>query len=142
MTTSATPAYGTLLKIGDGATPEVFTTIAEVGDLEAPEIILNTEDATTHDSAGWGEVIGTQLDGGEPTFTINWRPTNATHDETTGLLYSILNRVKKNFKVVLPSTVKTFSFAAVVTSFKPKQPVKGILQAEIKLKISGAVSVA
>jgi hypothetical protein len=142
MTTNATPAYGTLLKLGDGATPEVFTTIAEVGDLEAPEILLATEDATSHDSDGWEETVGTLLSGGEPSFKINWQPTDATHDETTGLLYSILNRVKKNFKIVLPNTAKTFSFSALVTGFKPLQPVKGLLQAEIKLKISGTVAVA
>jgi hypothetical protein len=127
--------------MGDGATPEVFTTIAEVSDFEAPDINLQMEDATSHDSGGWEESVGTLLSGGEPGFTINWRPTSATHDETTGLLYSILNRVKKNWKVVLPNTVKTFSFAAQVSGFKPKQPVKGLLQADIKLKISGAVSV-
>lgn len=141
-TTNATPAYGTLLKIGDGATPEVFTTIAEVNDLEAPEITLATEDATSQDSGGWEEAVGTILSGGEPSFVINWRPTHATHDETTGVMYQILNRVKKNFKVVLPNSAKTFTFAALVTGFKPKQPVKGLLQAEIKMKISGVVSIA
>jgi hypothetical protein len=128
--------------MGDGGTPEVFTTIAEVGDLEAPEISLATEDATTHDSGGWEESVATLLSGGEPTFTINWKPTNATHDETTGVLYAILNRVKKNWKVVLPNTAKTFSFAATVTGFKPMEPVAGLLQAEVKIKISGAVTVA
>jgi len=143
MTTSATPGYGTLLKMGDGASPtETFTTIAEVGDLEAPEITLNTEDATSQDSGGWEEAIGTTLTGGEPSFEINWRPTNGTHDETTGMLYVILNRVKKNWKLVLPNTAKTFSFAALVTGFKPKQPVAGKLTAEIKLKITGPVTVA
>jgi len=128
--------------MGDDGTPETFATIAEVGDLEAPEITLNTEDATSHDSGGWEEAAATLLSGGEPSFTINWRPTNATHDETSGVLYAILNRVKKNWKVVLPNAVKTFAFAAIVTGFTPKQPVKGLLQAEIKMKISGAVTVS
>lgn len=139
--TSATPAYGTLLKMGDGGSPtETFTTIAEVGDLEVPEITLETEDATSQDSGGWEEAVATILSGGEPSFEINWIPSSATHDETTGLLYSILNRVKKNWKIVLPNTAKTFSFAAYVTGFKGIEPVKGKLKAEIKLKISGAVT--
>lgn len=140
MTTSATPAYGTLLKIGDGATPETFATIAEVGDMEIPEIELNTEDATSHDSGGWEESIGTTLNGGEPSFEINWIPSHPTHDDTTGLLYSILHRQRRNFQLVLPDGVNGFAFAALVTGFKPKQPVAGKLSAEIKLKISGAVT--
>lgn len=142
MTTSASAAYGTLLKMGDGGTPESFTTIAEVGDLDAPGITLNTEDATSHDSSGWAEVIATILEGGEPGFEINWATSDSTHDETTGLLYSILNRVRKNWQVVLPDAAKTFSFAAFVTEFMPKEPVKGKLTADITLKITGAVTVA
>jgi hypothetical protein len=74
MTTSAAPAYGTLLKMGDGGSPETFTTIAEVGDIDLPPIKLDTEDATHQGSGGWEESIGTILSGGEPKFSINWIP--------------------------------------------------------------------
>jgi Lambda phage tail tube protein, TTP len=142
MATQAIPGYGTLLKIGDGGSPETFATVVEVTEIAPPEITLNTEDATSHDSNGWTEVIGTLLDGGEISGKINWRPTNATQDETTGLLYAIMNRVKKNWKVVLPGTVKTFTFAALLTKFKGVAPVDGKLEAEFTLKISGPVTIS
>lgn len=142
MTTSALPGYGTLLKIGDGATPETFTTVVEVIEVTPPQIELKTEDATSHDSSGWEEFIGTLLSGGEIKAKVNWRATDPTHDETTGLLYTILNRVKKNWKVVLPSTTKTFAFAALLTKFEPETPVDGKQTASITLKISGAVTVS
>lgn len=140
MPTSGTPGYGTLLKMGDAGTPETFTTVAEITDIELPEIKLNTDDATSHDSAGWEESIATLLSGGEPTFKANWLPTNATQNESTGVLYAILNRQKRNWKIVLPNSVKTFSFAGIVTSFKGVPALKEKMSLEFKIKISGAVT--
>ena len=58
--TSAIAAYGTLLKLGDGGTPENFTTIAEVRDIGGPELGADVVDVTSHDSPGaWEEVIET-----------------------------------------------------------------------------------
>ncbi len=142
MTTNASAAYGTLLKMGDGAGPENFTTVAEITDLDLPKIALATEDATSHDSGGWEESIPTLLSGGEPGFKANWLPSNATHNETTGVLGAILNRTKKNWKIVLPNSVKTFSFAGTVTKFEPTGNVKNKLEVAFSIKISGAVSVS
>lgn len=140
MTTQAIPGYGTLLKMGDGGAPETFGTIVEVTELNLPEITLKTEDATSHDSGGWEEVIGTLLSGGEIAGKINWRPTNATHDETTGMLAVILNRIRKNWQMVLPGGIKTFAFGGLLTKFKGLAPVGGKLEAEFTIKISGAVT--
>jgi len=137
--TSATPSYGTLLKMGDGADPEVFTTIAEVGDLEAPGIELETEDATSHDSGGWEEKIATILKISDIDTEINWIPSDGTHDETTGLLSKILGRTKTNFQVILPNAALTFPFSAYVTKFQPKQPVKGKLSADITFSGTGSI---
>ena len=143
MPTSATPAYGTFLKMGDGASPENFTTVAEITDSPAIPILgAKMEDATSHDSGGWEEFIPTLQNGGEPAFKVNWLPTGATHNETTGVLAAYMNRTKKNWKVVLPNTVKTFSFAAYVAEFKGDANVPNKLTAEIKLKITGPVTVA
>ncbi len=141
MPTGAIPGYGTLLKMGDGGTPETFATVVEVTEVDPPEITLKTDDATSHDSNGWEEFVGTLLSGGDVSAKINWQPTNGTHDETTGVLYAVLNRMKKNFKIVLPGTLKTFAFAALVTKFKPTTPVDKKMAAEITLKISGPVTI-
>lgn len=141
MTTNAIPGYGTLLKKGDGGSPEAFTTVVEVTEVNPPEITLKTDDATHHGSNGWEEVIATLLSGGDVSAKINWIPSDPTHDETTGVLSSILNRTKGNWKVTLPGTVKTFNFAALLTKFKPTTPVDKKMTAEITLKISGPVTV-
>jgi hypothetical protein len=128
--------------MGDGGGPETFSTIVEVTELNLPEITLSTEDATSHDSNGWMEVIGTLLDGGEISGKINWRPTHATHDETTGVLSAIMNRSKKNWQMVLPTSLKAFAFAGLLTKFKGLAPVDGKLEAEFTIKTSGAVTIA
>jgi len=142
MTTQAIPGYGTLLKKGDGGSPETFSTVVEVTEINLPELTLKTEDATSHDSGGWEEVIGTLLSGGELEGKVNWRPTDPTHDETTGILSAILNRTRNNWKMVLPGGIKTFNFPAWLTKFKGLPPVDGKLEAEFTIKISGPVTVA
>lgn len=142
MTTQAIPGYGTLLKLGDGATPENFSTVVEVTELKPPQISLKTEDATSHDSNGWEEVIATLLSGGQVTGKLNWRATDPTQNEITGILSKILNRTKANWKVVLPGAIKTFSFAGLLTDFKPDAPVAGKLSADFTIQISGPMTVS
>jgi predicted secreted protein len=142
--TDAISSFSTLLKIGDGATPETFGTIAEVLDIDGPDLGLDTEEVTSHDSAnGWSEHIGTILNGGEVSFDVNFVPTDATHDTSTGLQGDMIDRTLRNFQLVLPdSGTTTYAFAALVTGFKAAEPVKGALRASVKLKISGAVTLS
>lgn len=142
--TSAIKAFGTLLKIGDAATPESFTTIAEVLDIGGPQLTLDTEEATNHSSTdGWEEVIGTILRSGQVTFDVNLLPTGATHSYSTGLLKDMVNRTLRNFRLVFPDTaVTTWAFAALVVGFEPSAPVAGILRASVTLKISGKPTLA
>ena len=141
MSTQAIPGYGTLLKMGDGASPENFSTVVEVTELKLPQLKLNTADATSHDSGGWSEKIATLLDGGQVSGKVNWRATDPTQNETTGMLSAMLNRTLKNWKIVLPGAIKTFSFAAFLTEFKPDATPKDIFAAEFTIEISGSVTV-
>lgn len=138
----ALSSFGTFLKIGDGGTPETFATIAEVLDIDGPDMSLETEDVTSHSSAnGWDESVGTILSGGEVSYELNFVPTDATHDMTTGLQADMINRTLRNFQLVYPDPGGNgYAFAALVTGFKVKAPVKGKLAADVKMKISGAVS--
>lgn len=141
--TDAISSFGTFLKKGDGGTPtETFATIAELGDIEGPDMSLATEEVTHQGSVGgWDEYVGTILSGGEVSVPINFIPSNATHDQVTGLQADMVNRTKRNFQLVYPDPGGNgYQFAALVTGFKPKAPVKGKLSADIKLKISGPVS--
>jgi predicted secreted protein len=129
-------AFGTTLKIGDGAEPEVFGAIAEVTNISGPGMRMDTVDITSHGSAGgWKEYAGGLLDGGEIKLELNFLPGNASHQSLSAAMVA---RVKKNFKLEFPDTpATTWSFAAFVTNFEPSAPVDGKLGASATLKITG-----
>jgi hypothetical protein len=134
MATSAVSSHGTFLKVGDGAGPEVFTTIGEVLDISGPGTSLNTEDATNHDSGGWREPVPTILEGGEVSFEINYYADASQ----TSLRDDQLNRTKRNFQMVMP--VETLDFAGYVTGFEYSAPVEGILRASVTIMVTGEIT--
>lgn len=142
--TGAIAGFGTLLKIGDGGTSEVFTTIAEVTEISGPKFKLDTAEVTSHSStSAWRERIATLLDPGEVSLKINFIPTNATHSQTSGLLRDMKNRTLRNFKLVFPDAgVTTWMFAAFVTGFEPSEPIDEQLSADVALTLTGAPTLA
>jgi hypothetical protein len=134
-------AKGTKLQMGDGASPEVFTDIGNLGDVDGPGSKLDTVEVTHHGSDA-KEYAATIIDGGEVKWTINYDPAGATHNNSAGgILYVMQQKTLKNFKLVFPAAVAAGpTFAAFVTDFQPKAPVAGKLSADITLKISGPVT--
>jgi len=137
--TQGVAGYGTQLQIGDGGGPEVFTTIAEITNISGPGLSMDTADMTHHQSPGaWEEHVGTILRSGEVTFDLNYIPTHATHNASTGLINDMENRTLRNFKLIFPNAgATTWNFAALVTGFEPSAPHDDKLGASVTCKISG-----
>lgn len=136
--TAVKSSFGTFLQSGDGATPENFTTIAEVGDISGPAVSRDTEEVTNHSSPdAYEEFISTIKRSGEVTFPINFIPDHATHDQSTGLLSWLDSGVLKNFRMLLSTTGRRWQFAALVTNFEGVAPVVGKHSGDVTLKISG-----
>lgn len=137
-------AFGTLLKLGDGASPEVFTTIAGVTNVGGPALGLDTVEVTSHDSTdGWEEFVGGILRSGEVSLDINYDPAGVTHDATTGLIADMVARTVRNFELIFPDDVATtWDFAALVTGFEPGAPVDDKLSASVTLKVTGVPTLA
>ena len=75
MTSASIFGHGTFLQIGDGAVSEMFTTIAEVMNIDGPNLQQETVEVTSHDSTDrWREFIGGLKDGGEISFGLNFSP--------------------------------------------------------------------
>lgn len=142
--TSAIHAHGTLLKIGDGGGSETFTTIAEVTDISGPGLSLDANEVTSHSSSShYRERIGGLLDGGSVRFSINYVPTAGTHDATTGLIRDMKNRTVRNFQLVFTDGGgTTWTFAALVTSFEPSEPIDDALTADVELMLTGVPTLA
>lgn len=131
-------AFGTLFKRG-------ATTIAAVSNISGPGLALDTEDVTTHDSAsGWEEVVGTILRSGEISLDLVYDPNAATHKNASGgLLYDLTSRASTTYSIVFPSSATvTWTFTAFVTGFEPSMPHDGALTATVKLKLTGAPTLA
>lgn len=142
----ATPksAHGTLLKRGNGGSPETFTTVAKVQDIAGPGFSLGVamvhgQEETTH----FTRKIGTILEAGQITFDIVFDPGDSGHSPSAGLLYDMLNRTVRNFQLVFPDALSsTWSFAALVTGFQPSMAQDGALMASVTLDIDGKPSFA
>lgn len=134
---------GTLLKIGDGDSPEEFTAIAEVKDINGP--VLSREFAEfTHQqsSGGYREYKPTFKNSGDVTFKCNFLPDDETQGfSTTGLLKDYEDGELRNFELVFPDSGSTkASFAAYVANISPGAPIAGALELNVTLRVTGPVT--
>lgn len=140
MSSSALEAQGTLIKIGDGASPEVFNTIPEVKTFTGPGGAASVIDVTDLSSLAKEKRMGL-ADEGQLSFVINYIPDNTYH---AALRAARASREETNFKMVFtdasPST--TWSFAAFVTGFAVSGAVDGVIEANVTLEITGAITEA
>lgn len=125
------------MKVGDGAIPEVFTTIFEITDINGPNLSVDKIDTTNHSSpGGFRQKVAGLIDAGDISFSVNFVPTATTHNASTGLLYWLKNKTVKNWQLVFPDTT-AWTLPAFLTKFQPKEPVDGKLSADVALTISG-----
>ncbi len=135
--TSAALGYGTLLKMSDGGSPDTFSTIAEVKDLNDSDESEQVE-VTNHSSPNSRrEYIGGLIDGGEITFTCNYIPTNATQSLAAGLRSLIGS--SRTFRLEEPGNTLGMEFNAVIVSCGRSYPVDNVMEMNVTLKKSGAV---
>lgn len=136
MSTQAYHARGTQIQIGDGATPEVFTTVAGAHDIDGPGGTNETIDITNHSSPGRTKEFVTG-DKGEETisFKLEWNPADVQHAALEDLYDSgELN----NYRLVRKDVdATTDEFAALVTTFREGHPTGGTMQLDVELTISG-----
>lgn len=134
----AISGFGTLLKRNG-------TTVGEVNDITPPGMSRNTIDVTHHQSPNaWMEFIKGLKDGGELTFSVNYIPTNSTHNASTGLLADFTNNTTVDtWQVIFPDTSgTTWSFSGILTDFSPTAPTDDKLAADVTVKVSGQPTLA
>jgi hypothetical protein len=110
MTTTAKTAFKTQFQYGDGATPELFLTIAELRTIDPPEAVAKMAEVTSHDSTK-AEFIATYVDEGEVSLEGNW-----TADTTQSAMLTKLGGTASNYQLCLPDFgVRTATFTAETT---------------------------
>jgi predicted secreted protein len=126
--------YGTLIKRGDGATPEVFTAIAQPTGITPPGLSRDTIDVSAHDSPdAWREFVGGMKDGGEVSMDVNYDPS--VHDVIAA---DFDDPAPRSYQIVFPDADETtWTFKAILTGFEPDAPYDGKLSASLTWKVSG-----
>jgi hypothetical protein len=119
---NAISGTGILLLAGDGATPENFVAVAELVSLKPPQLSRKEIEVTPHNTAvtmGEQSILG-MLRKGNVTGTLNWLPTDPTHNDTTGFLGDMINNVKRNWQIQMPPNgYPQWTFPARVQLFDP-----------------------
>lgn len=138
MSSNALEAQGMLIKIGNGASPEVFSTIKEIKTFSGPSGSAAVIDVTDLSSLAKEKRMGL-ADEGQLSFTINYIPSDTQH---ALLRTKRASREETNFRMVFtddsPST--TWTFGAFVTGFAVSGAVDGVVEANVTLEITGAIT--
>jgi len=136
MATDALIGYGTTFERSDGASPEVWTAIAEVMNITPPSFTRETQDATHMASPNaYREFISGLRDAGEVSLEINYIPGASAQ---TTLLADLDSDLVVSYRIVFPvSPLSTVTFTAFVTAFSPEAPLDAKLTASVTFKVTG-----
>jgi len=139
--TQGTSGFGTLIKIGNAASTEVFTAIAEVKSISGPNLAREMLEATHMESpSGYREYLPSFKDAGEVSLEVNFLPGDTGQK---ALVTDYNNGTRRNFKIVWPNTAgTTWSFSAYITGFQPSAAVGDMLSASVTLKVTGNVTLS
>lgn len=132
---TAFSTFGTLVKYGDGASPEVFTTVTELKDITPPDFSVEDIEVTQQAStSGYKEYIPGLSDGGEVSWDMNWVPGTTSHT----MMLTKVGAAACNWRIVYPTTAGyRWAFKAYVKSVNFKAPLSGTSEATVTLKVTG-----
>lgn len=135
----AVPSLGTKVFLGNGASPESFTAIAEVKDMSIGGK-TNMLDSTHLADLFKGVKPGLQ-EIAAPKLTCNFLVNDATQSLTQGLMLVWANKSLRNFQIQwtdgLGGVAATWQFAAYVSGWNAKGSVTSLLAGDFELTIDG-----
>lgn len=133
MTTQAAIGYGVLLKLGNAATPETFTTVAEVTSITPPGFSRDSVDVTHMQSTDrFREFIPGLIDAGEVSCELNYVVNSAT----TLLLMEKIEAAAGNMQIVWPGG-SIMAFTGFLTNLEPEAPIDDKQAASVTIKVTG-----
>lgn len=136
MATNARIGHGTLFAVGDGNSPEVFTTIAEVTSITPPPVSKDIIDATHMESPdAYREFIVGLKDGGEAKIEMNFIPGGPGQDVIADLQAAT---TPSHFTITWVNG-EVWAFSAYCTGFEPTAPVDDKMTATATFKVTGPI---
>lgn len=130
--------FGIQLLRGNGATPEVFTAVAQVTDVAPPKLSRATIDVSNHASPSkYAEFMGGLRNAGEVGLTIQYEVVDGS--DHNSLRDDLNSNAARNFRVKFPDVARTiWNIAGLVKSFEPSTPRDGVITAQISIQVSSA----
>ena len=139
-----TETFGLKLYLGDSGSPNVYTQIAGVTAIPQLFSFNRSQIDTTEIADTVKTFLAGQLDPGEVTFDLKFDPGETTHDESTGLIFTMITRGTFSWCLEIPASnavgaVATYVyFQAVTTALAPAGAQDDVIRASaVTLKISG-----
>jgi hypothetical protein len=137
----ATIGYGATFWLGDGASPEVFTEIAEVFDITPPNEATDTVETTHMKSPNRNKEFTKGLtDPGEASFEMNFLPGSASEAKILGAKSSpgkVGARI--DFPKVGAAAAQRWDFDMLVLGYEPAMPNDDKMTATVSGKVTGSV---
>ncbi len=135
--TEGMAALGTLLERSTNGT--TYTAVAEVSNIDGPGGDVSEVDVTHHQSdGGYAEFVMSLKDGQTVKLDMNFLPSVAGQ---TVLRDDYDNKTKQYWRITFPDGATATFRAFVKMPPSPKAPVKGKLEANATLRVSGAVTI-
>ncbi len=143
----AQPSINTLLQIGDGNSPEAYTTIANVGDINGFALAATVVDVTSHSTGNpWREKLTTLLDSGKLTFKLFFIPSDTGHKNLLSLFTSrgiggtpTVSGSPIPLRIVFPDPAATkYFFTAFISTFSIMATVAGVIEANVTFEGTGS----
>lgn len=116
--------------------------IAYISDLGIPSPEVSAIETTYHGSGGVKTFVPGETDPGTVEITINWNPTETSHnilyaDRDAKLIRKYMIEVIDG---ALDSTLETYEFCGFVTQISPEVPLDDRMSATVTFQISGGTS--
>lgn len=139
------PVAGLTISIGNAASPEVMSVIANVTDYS--QAMKQTIVMVTNVGDAYVRRQPTLLDPGTPTFKIFWIPLETSHRNSNnggaiadGLRFLFIQRLLRDVQIGYPAdpngNTETDAFKAFVTDFGITGKTGGVFEANITLGIN------
>lgn len=134
-TSAGISSHGTLVAT-DKAVPGNFVTIAELIEIGPPPLTRPSSEITPHQDNIDSYVVGVRRRG-ELTLGINFLGTNATHDESAGLIKAWGDGTLDGYRLTFKDGT-IWIFSGYVTNVAPTTPVReGSQAASVTIRPSG-----
>jgi|SRR5208337_4174174 len=142
----AIPAINTLIQYGNGASPEGWTTVANVGDITGPTMKSTVQDVTSQSTGDyWRQKIQTLLDAGQISFPCYFVPNSAGHQALLEIFAgrSGNNGIPYAWRVLFPVAAGSvpWIFNGWLSQFSMKAPVAGVIEAACIIDLTGAPNI-